>query len=177
MYVWNTLYKIIIISFCCNMSVWCVYLWVTSIMLSLGQYFGLIECRNVRMSMCVRVRACVYMCVCVCVCGCMGGWVYDNYFGNFSAFLLLNLYQTVHLCFICSNCLKKAACKSHLYVTTLHIHCSCFFGLSSSAICPITNSSMYDFWLVFLCTIYILLFLQIFRKLPLGAQWEFTGML
>jgi hypothetical protein len=49
------------------MSVRCVYLCVTPLMLSLGQYFGLIECRNVRMFMCV--------CVCVCVCVWVGVWV------------------------------------------------------------------------------------------------------
>jgi hypothetical protein len=111
------------------------------------------------------------VCVCVCVCVWVGGWLYGNYFGNFSSFLLLNLDQTVHLYFICSNYFEKAAYKSHLYecVTTLRTHCSGFFGLSSSVICPVTNSSMYVFWLVFFYTVYILLFLQFFSKI---SSWS-----
>ena len=64
--------------------------------------------------------------------------VCDSYLDNFSAFLLLTLSQTVHLYFICSNCFEKAACKSHLYVATLHTHCSYSYGLFCSFIYPVT---------------------------------------
>jgi len=91
--------------------------------------------------------------------------MYDNYLGNFSVFLLLTLDQSVrvYLNFVCSNCFENAKCKSHLYVAKLRTHCSYFFGLSGAVICPVTSSSMYVFWKIFLYT------LQLFRKIPLGA--------